>query len=167
MNKPQLPLASGELDMAAGVRIVAKQHRRRGSPPRLPPRLCPPHVDDPAPEPGAPEGPSTPPTPPSFLRWKQYPVLAASCVLCVLGFYLHMLPFSASGRGCSEQRRRQQRSGRSRISGWRCPEGGESSPLLGFTMAFMLLFSIVIALFKDVPDTKGDLKAGPPGYQPR
>lgn len=31
---------------------------------------------------------------------------------------------------------------------------------LAFTMSFMLLFSVVIALFKDIPDIKGDDQAG-------
>lgn len=34
-----------------------------------------------------------------------------------------------------------------------------STPLL-FTVAFMFVFSIVIALFKDIPDIKGDDEAG-------
>jgi homogentisate phytyltransferase/homogentisate geranylgeranyltransferase len=31
---------------------------------------------------------------------------------------------------------------------------------LAFTMGFMLLYSVVIALFKDLPDIKGDTQAG-------
>ena len=34
-------------------------------------------------------------------------------------------------------------------------------PLL-FTVSFMLFFSIVIALFKDIPDVKGDSQVVPP-----
>ncbi len=33
-------------------------------------------------------------------------------------------------------------------------------PLI-FAISFMLLFSIVIALFKDIPDVKGDAQVGP------
>ena len=32
---------------------------------------------------------------------------------------------------------------------------------LSFAISFMLLFSIVIALFKDIPDVKGDAQVGP------
>lgn len=33
-------------------------------------------------------------------------------------------------------------------------------PLI-FAISFMLLFSVVIALFKDIPDVKGDKQVGP------
>ncbi|KAL3150572.1 hypothetical protein ABBQ32_000382 [Trebouxia sp. C0010 RCD-2024] len=75
-----------------------------------------------------------------FLRWKKYPVLAMGCILSVraimvqLGFYFHM----------------QQALGSSRIAlTW---------PLL-CAICFMLVFSVVIALFKDIPDVKGDSQA--------
>jgi homogentisate phytyltransferase/homogentisate geranylgeranyltransferase len=76
-----------------------------------------------------------------FMRWKRFPFLAASCILAVraiivqLGFYLHIKQVLATAQ----------------------------IPLtrpLAFTIAFMLLFSIVIALFKDIPDVKGDDQAG-------
>lgn len=85
-----------------------------------------------------------------LLRWKKYPVLAAACVLSVravavqLGFFLHILHYTPLAAGA---------------------EGLHSAAFvkllqgpLGFTMGFMLLFSIVIALFKDIPDTKGDIQ---------
>uniref|UniRef100_A0A061R0W1 Homogenitisate phytyltransferase n=1 Tax=Tetraselmis sp. GSL018 TaxID=582737 RepID=A0A061R0W1_9CHLO len=145
VNKPYLPLASGEFDMATGVRIVAATGASAlilsalsGSVPLL----CTVagslalgvvySVDLP------------------LMRWKQYPVLAAACVLSVravavqVGFYLHMLLYSppaiAPGEGAA-----------SLLSLLQGP--------LGFTMGFMFLFSIVIALFKDIPDTKGDVQA--------
>jgi 4-hydroxybenzoate polyprenyltransferase len=72
-----------------------------------------------------------------FLRWKRYPFMAATCIFLVravavqLGFYLHM----------------------------RCAVLGLpltwTQPLL-FGTAFMSLCSVVIALFKDIPDVAGD-----------
>eukprot|EP01023_Acetabularia_acetabulum_P060472 TRINITY_DN726_c0_g1_i3.p1 TRINITY_DN726_c0_g1~~TRINITY_DN726_c0_g1_i3.p1 ORF type:complete len:409 (-),score=22.00 TRINITY_DN726_c0_g1_i3:1327-2553(-) len=76
-----------------------------------------------------------------WLRWKRYPVLAAACILAVRavivqwGFYSHMKYSLGS------------------IS------TGVSSSLI-FVLGFMLLFSIVIALFKDIPDVAGDRKMG-------
>jgi homogentisate phytyltransferase/homogentisate geranylgeranyltransferase len=75
------------------------------------------------------------------MRWKRSPWLAALCILAVravmvqLGFFLHM----------------QHALGLS---------GFVLSRPLAFTMAFMLLYSVVIALFKDLPDIKGDTQAG-------
>lgn len=34
------------------------------------------------------------------------------------------------------------------------------TPPVCFTLGFMLFFSVVIALFKDIPDTLGDVRAG-------
>jgi homogentisate phytyltransferase/homogentisate geranylgeranyltransferase len=75
------------------------------------------------------------------MRWKRSPWLAALCILAVravmvqLGFFLHM----------------QHALG---IAGFALTRP------LAFTMGFMLLYSIVIALFKDLPDIKGDTQAG-------
>eukprot|EP00899_Mesostigma_viride_P013741 jgi/Mesvir1/22368/Mv17869-RA.1 len=72
-----------------------------------------------------------------FLRWKQYPMLAASCILSVravlvqLGFYHHMKVAVLGGTM------------------------DMTLPLV-FGTAFMCFFSIVIALFKDMPDVEGD-----------
>jgi homogentisate phytyltransferase/homogentisate geranylgeranyltransferase len=84
-----------------------------------------------------------------FLRWKKYPVLAAGCILAVravavqLGFYLHAFMYTPYAE----------------LEGVGLPKLATllQGPL-GFTVAFMLFFSIVIALFKDIPDTKGDIK---------
>lgn len=76
-----------------------------------------------------------------FMRWKRSPWLAALCIMAVravmvqLGFFLHM----------------QEALGISHFTVTRP---------LGFTIGFMLLFSVVIALFKDIPDVKGDTQAG-------
>lgn len=69
----------------------------------------------------------------SVLSYRLYHVAKFVCraVLVQLGFYFHM----------------KQALGYSRLVVTR--------PLL-FTMGFMLFFSIVIALFKDIPDVKGD-----------
>ncbi|KAI3425958.1 hypothetical protein D9Q98_007928 [Chlorella vulgaris] len=76
-----------------------------------------------------------------LLRWKRSPVLAAACILAVravlvqLGFFFHM----------------QQAL-------------GLAAPLItrpiAFATGFMLLFSVVIALFKDIPDIAGDRQGG-------
>lgn len=76
-----------------------------------------------------------------FLRWKRHPVAAAMCILTVravlvqLGFFYHM-QFALPGRVMPTSR-----------------------PII-FATGFMLLFSIVIALFKDIPDVSGDKAAG-------
>lgn len=72
-----------------------------------------------------------------FLRWKRFPFMAACCIFLVravivqLGFYLHM---RCAVLGLPLQ--------------W-------TQPLL-FGTAFMSLCSVVIALFKDIPDVAGD-----------
>mmetsp|Transcript_7505 Transcript_7505/g.15287 ORF Transcript_7505/g.15287 Transcript_7505/m.15287 type:complete len:438 (-) Transcript_7505:120-1433(-) len=72
-----------------------------------------------------------------FLRWKRFPFLAAACIFVVravlvqLGFFLHQSVVVL----------------------------GAAPVLTGpvvFATAFMCLCSVVIALFKDIPDVKGD-----------
>ncbi|CAI0427796.1 unnamed protein product, partial [Linum tenue] len=90
VNKPYLPLASGEFSVGTGVLIVTSFSIM------LP-----------------------------LLRWKRFAFVAALCILAVravivqICFYLHMQP-------------------------------------LIFATAFMSFFSVVIALFKDIPDMEGD-----------
>eukprot|EP00892_Ulva_mutabilis_P002778 jgi/Ulvmu1/12500/UM009_0154.1 len=73
-----------------------------------------------------------------FLRWKNYPLVAASCILAVravlvqVGFWRHM-----------------------EVTGLNAMPGGPDTSML-FLAAFMVLFSVVIALFKDIPDVRGD-----------
>lgn len=75
------------------------------------------------------------------MRWKRSPLLAAGCILAVravfvqVGFFTHMQAALGS------------------------PQLALSRPLL-FITCFMLLFSVVIALFKDIPDVRGDRQAG-------
>lgn len=77
-----------------------------------------------------------------LLRWKRSPFLAAMCILAVralivqLGFFSHIS-----------------------LSVMRAPTFQWTNSLL-FGTGFMLLFSIAIALFKDLPDILGDEKAG-------
>ncbi|XP_078163015.1 homogentisate phytyltransferase 1 [Carex rostrata] len=72
-----------------------------------------------------------------FLRWKRSAVVAALCILAVravivqLAFFLHIKTFV-----------------------FRRP-ASFSKPLI-FATAFMTFFSVVIALFKDIPDIEGD-----------
>ncbi|KAF3775510.1 putative homogentisate phytyltransferase 1 [Nymphaea thermarum] len=72
-----------------------------------------------------------------FLRWKQHAVIAASCILAVravivqLAFFMHMQTFVYKRPAIFTR------------------------PLM-FATAFMSFFSVVIALFKDIPDIEGD-----------
>lgn len=72
-----------------------------------------------------------------FLRWKRSAMAAASCILCVravvvqVAFYLHI-----------------------QSSVYKRP-AILTKPLI-FATAFMCFFSVVIALFKDIPDVDGD-----------
>ncbi|MQM13696.1 hypothetical protein Taro_046619 [Colocasia esculenta] len=72
-----------------------------------------------------------------FLRWKRFAVVAAMCILAVravivqLAFFLHMQTFVFSRPAVLTR------------------------PLI-FATAFMSFFSVVIALFKDIPDIDGD-----------
>ncbi|KAJ7531973.1 hypothetical protein O6H91_14G067300 [Diphasiastrum complanatum] len=71
------------------------------------------------------------------LRWKRSAVAAASCILCVravvvqLAFYLHMQVFVLKRKVFMTKS-------------------------LLFATGFMCFFSVVIALFKDIPDVEGD-----------
>ncbi|KAB5514374.1 hypothetical protein DKX38_028280 [Salix brachista] len=102
VNKPYLPLASGEYSISTGVMIVTSFSIM------LP-----------------------------LLRWKRFAFIAAVCILAVravivqLAFYLHM---------------QTHVYGRPPVF---------SRPLI-FATAFMSFFSVVIALFKDIPDIEGD-----------
>merc|ERR1712072_1478615 len=75
-----------------------------------------------------------------LLHWKENPFLATSCILIVralivqFGFYYHSIGSSILG---IEIRRN-----------------------LVFSIFFMCIYSIVIALFKDIPDIMGDAKEG-------
>merc|ERR1712078_603454 len=70
------------------------------------------------------------------LRWKRSPAVAAACIMAVRSFAVHVGFFAHV----------------------RLAQGLEFAwtPALGFAVAFMLLFSIVIAFSKDIPDVEGD-----------
>ncbi|KAF3329590.1 homogentisate geranylgeranyltransferase [Carex littledalei] len=137
VNKPGLPLASGELNIATGVTLVISflimsfyLGVKSGSPPLLGALVI------------------------SFLlgsaysidhplfRWKRHAFLAASCILCVrailvqLAFYAHMQQVYVLQRPLS------------------------FTKSVIFATAFMCFFAVVIALFKDIPDVNGDKHFG-------
>lgn len=77
-----------------------------------------------------------------LLRWKRFPAAAAGCILAVravivqAGFYAHALAAAS------------------------LPLPPVPPTPLVFAVAMMLVFSIAIALLKDVPDAAGDAAAG-------
>lgn len=136
INKPYLPLASGEFSIATGIAIVVISAVlslltgvTSGSAPLFWTLTISLIL-------GILYSTDLP-----FMRWKRWPVLAAGCILVVralivqLGFFYHM----------------KLSLGTSQVTLTR--------PLV-FTLVFMLFYSIVIALFKDIPDVKGDVRAG-------
>ncbi|KAL2642657.1 hypothetical protein R1flu_010244 [Riccia fluitans] len=132
VNKPYLPLASGEYSMGMGVAIVTISAilslaigAAVGSRPLLWALLVSLVL-------GTAYSVDVP-----FLRWKRSALAAATCILAVraivvqMGFYFHMQSFVF---------------GRAAVM---------TKPLL-FATAFMSFYSIVIALAKDMPDVEGD-----------
>lgn len=85
-----------------------------------------------------------------LMRWKKYPAVAAACILSVravlvqFGFFFHM-------KLCQSTGIIQNHIGLYDILGERS---------LLFATMFMFVFSIVIAMFKDIPDMDGDGQAG-------
>ncbi|KAJ4824772.1 hypothetical protein Tsubulata_044012 [Turnera subulata] len=136
VNKPYLPIASGEFSMRTGITIVLASlvmSLAMGflfkSPPLLSALLI-----------GFVLGSAYSVELP-LLRWKKQPFLAASCILIVraiviqFAFFVHMQKFVLG------------------------------KPLVitksvVFAAAFMCFFSAVIALFKDIPDVDGDRNFG-------
>ncbi len=131
INKPYLPLASGEMSMAGAVRIVvgtAASSLAIGVVWLSPPLL-------------ATLGGSlllglAYSTDLPGLRWKRSPAVAAACIMAVRSFAVHVGFFA------------HVRLAQGLDFAW--------TPALGFAVAFMLLFSIVIAFSKDIPDVEGD-----------
>ena len=131
INKPYLPLASGEMSMAGAVRTVvvtAALSLAMGVASLSLPLL-------------ATLGGSLAlglaySTDLPGLRWKRSPAVAAACIMAVRSFAVHVGFFAHV----------------------RLAQGLEFAwtPALGFAVAFMLLFSIVIAFSKDIPDVEGD-----------
>nr|CAD1831902.1 unnamed protein product [Ananas comosus var. bracteatus] len=136
VNKPTLPLASGEFSMSTGIVLVAAScimsfamGVKSGSPPVLFALLISFLL-------GSAYSVDLP-----LLRWKRHAFLAASCILCVrailvqLAFFMHIQRYVL---------------GRSIVL--------KKSVI--FATAFMCFFSAVIALFKDIPDVDGDRDYG-------
>eukprot|EP00249_Psilotum_nudum_P008765 c21497_g1_i1 orf=714-2057(-) len=132
VNKPYLPLASGEYSLTTGIAIVtisAVLSLGMGILIGSRPLLWALSISFVL---GTAYSTELP-----FLRWKRSAVAAAGCILCVrafvvqLAFYLHMQEF-VFGRAAALTR-----------------------PVL-FATTFMCFFSVVIALFKDIPDVEGD-----------
>jgi len=160
VNKPYLPLASGELSLAQGAGLVAATAAASlalgaaaGSPPLMATLLGSGVL-------GLLYSVELP-----FMRWKRSPLLAAGCILAVrallvqLGFFLHMRSALAGGGGPVAAAAAAAAAG---LGGGAGAAAGApaAAPGLAFAVAFMLVFSVVIALFKDVPDVKGDDAAG-------
>ncbi|KAL4181426.1 hypothetical protein AMTRI_Chr12g237170 [Amborella trichopoda] len=136
VNKPDLPLASGEFSMGTGVAIVifcAFMSFLMGLMIRSPALLWALLISFLL---GSVYSINLP-----FLRWKRFALLAASCILSVraivvqIAFYMHMQLYTL-GRPAVFPR------------------------ALMFATAFMCFFTTVIALFKDIPDVDGDQSFG-------
>ncbi|XP_024402099.1 probable homogentisate phytyltransferase 1, chloroplastic [Physcomitrium patens] len=136
VNKPNLPLASGEFSVATGIILVtffAAVSVGMGFYVESPPLLWALLVSLVL---GTAYSADLP-----FLRWKRSAVAAAACILAVralvvqLGFYLHM-QVSILGRAANFPKP------------------------LWFATGFMCFFSVVIALAKDIPDVRGDKEFG-------
>jgi homogentisate phytyltransferase/homogentisate geranylgeranyltransferase len=113
-----------------------------------------------------------------LLRWKQYPVVAAACILAVraflvqLGFFQHMVNAMSSSSGSGSGSEGGLLQWFTNLLSYLIPtlsnsndtptiyQAALSTPIIQFATGFMLIFSIVIALFKDIPDVRGDAKAG-------
>jgi homogentisate phytyltransferase/homogentisate geranylgeranyltransferase len=153
VNKPYLPLASGELSLSQGWWIVGATAvlslvlaAALGSPPLL-----------------ATVGGSlllglVYSTELPLMRWKRSPVLAAACILAVravavqLGFFLHVKHAVAAAAVAGGAAVASAAAATTTAAGGGAP--------LAFAVSFMALFSVVIALFKDLPDVAGDRANG-------
>lgn len=136
-NKPYLPIASGELSIRDAWRIVwgtAMVSLALGAAASSLPLMCT-LIGSLAL--GIAYSVDAP-----MLRWKRYPTLAAMCILSVravlvqFGFFFHAREALLGRLGATSLIPNNQ--------------------ALYFATAFMFIFSIVIALFKDIPDVRGD-----------
>jgi homogentisate phytyltransferase/homogentisate geranylgeranyltransferase len=150
VNKPYLPLASGELTIAQGWGIVSATAVASlvlavaaASPPLL------------ATVAGSLLLGLVYSTELPFMRWKRSPVLAAACILAVraiavqLGFFLHAKRAMVAGGVATT----------AAATATAATTATTIAPL-AFAVSFMALFSVVIALFKDLPDVRGDRANG-------
>ncbi|KAB2627903.1 homogentisate phytyltransferase 1 [Pyrus ussuriensis x Pyrus communis] len=136
VNKPELPLASGEFSMGTGITIVSTvllMSFAMGFMFKSPPLFSALVISFLL---GTAYSVELP-----LLRWKRHAFLAATCILIVraivvqLAFYVHIQKF-VLGRPVMLTRS------------------------LAFAVFFMCIFSSVIALFKDIPDVDGDRDFG-------
>ncbi|XP_058067550.1 probable homogentisate phytyltransferase 1, chloroplastic isoform X2 [Magnolia sinica] len=136
VNKPDLPLVSGEFSIGVGIAIVAAfcfMSFAMGLMFQSPPLFCALLISFLV---GSVYSINLP-----FLRWKRHALLAATCILSVraivvqFAFFIHILKYT-----------------------FRRPIAFTRS--LVFATAFMCFFSAVIALFKDIPDVDGDRSFG-------
>ncbi|TQE11151.1 hypothetical protein C1H46_003157 [Malus baccata] len=136
VNKPELPLASGEFSMGAGITIVSTvllMSFAMGFLFKSPPLFSALVISFLL---GTAYSVELP-----LLRWKRHAFLAATCILIVraivvqLAFYVHIQKY-VLGRPVILTRS------------------------LAFAVFFMCIFSSVIALFKDIPDVDGDRDFG-------
>ncbi|CAN6721944.1 unnamed protein product [Malus baccata var. baccata] len=136
VNKPELPLASGEFSMGAGITIVSivlLMSFAMGFMFKSPPLFSALVISFLL---GTAYSVELP-----LLRWKRHAFLAATCILIVraivvqLAFYVHIQKY-VLGRPVILTRS------------------------LAFAVFFMCIFSSVIALFKDIPDVDGDRDFG-------
>ncbi|KAK9928433.1 hypothetical protein M0R45_025569 [Rubus argutus] len=136
VNKPDLPLASGEFSMGTGIIIISSvllMSFAMGVMFKSPPLFSALAISFLL---GSAYSIELP-----LLRWKRHAFLAATCILIVraivvqVAFYVHIQKY-VLGR-----------------------EIVITKPLV-FAVVFMCIFSVVIALFKDIPDVDGDRNFG-------
>ncbi|KAL6216063.1 hypothetical protein ACLB2K_009290 [Fragaria x ananassa] len=136
VNKPDLPLASGEFSMGTGISIVSAvllMSFAMGVMFKSPPLFSALAISFFL---GSAYSIELP-----LLRWKRHAILAAACILIVraivvqVAFFVHMQKY-VLGREIAITR-----------------------PLV-FAVVFMCIFTSVIALFKDIPDVDGDRDFG-------
>ncbi|KAM7277469.1 hypothetical protein ACFE04_019335 [Oxalis oulophora] len=136
INKPYLPVASGEFSMGTGKAIVFTSlvlSLAMGILFQSPPLLTALYI-------GCLLGSAYSIDYP-LLRWKRQPFLAASCILIVRSFVIQLAYFEHMQRY---------------VLGMPFVI---TKPVI-FAVAFMFFFSSVIALFKDIPDVDGDKDFG-------
>ncbi|KAG2607539.1 hypothetical protein PVAP13_4NG252433 [Panicum virgatum] len=136
VNKPTLPLASGEFSMRTGVSLVVAflvMSISIGIRSKSAPLMCALLVSFLL---GSAYSIDVP-----LLRWKRHPFLAASCILVVRAILVQLAFFTHMQQHILKRPFAPTRS-------------------VVFATLFMCCFSAVIALFKDIPDVDGDRDFG-------
>lgn len=97
-----------------------------------------------------------------LLRWKRHPATAAAAIAIVrallvqLGFFAHVTQTRHLALGSRSELRRPGQSLLSLLAA--APPSAQQT--IGFATLFMILFTAAIAMFKDLPDARGDAQAG-------